>query len=481
MRPILIAGRPVTTDQAETVTSPWTAAPIAEVALASPADVDSAIAAADGARATTAALPTWRRAAILRAIADGIGKRADELTATIRDEACKPIDLARGEVARARTTFALAAEELDALRGEVIPMDVAPNAERMGGMTRLFPAGPVAAIAPFNFPLNLVAHKVAPAIAAGCPILVKPANKTPLSALLLGEIVTEAGWPAAALSVLHVAIADTAALVTDDRIKVLTFTGSDRVGWALKARAGRKKVLLELGGDAAVIITADVPDWDAMIARLAVGAFAYSGQVCISVQRILVHASVYERFVGDFVAHVEANIHVGAPERPGVLVSALIDDAAADRVAAWTRETVAMGATQVCGGRLDLPTDAGGGRVFAPMVLVDVPATSPLGCNEAFGPVVTIAAYDDLEEAFARVNSSRFGLQAAIFTVRLDQAMRAFEALEVGAVLVNEMPTFRVDHMPYGGVKDSGVGREGPRYAIRDYSEERLLVWPWRG
>ena len=478
MLPIFLAGQPHTTDRAETVCAPWTGEAIAEVALASTADVEAALVAADCARATTAALPTWRRAAILRAIADAIAARADELAATLSAEACKPIDLARGEVARSRATFAVTASELEAMRGDVIPMDVAATGERRVGMTRLVAAGPVAAITPFNFPLNLAAHKVAPAVAAGCPIVLKPANKTPLSALKLGEIVLAAGWPEAALSVLNLAIGDAAPLVEDPRIRVLTFTGSDRVGWQMKARAGKKKVLLELGGDAAAIVEADAPDWSAMIARLAVGAFAYSGQVCISVQRIYVQRSVYPRFVADLVAHVEGHVGVGAPDERGVLVSALIDDAAAQRIALWTRQTVAMGAQVLCGGRRGGAGDAGGGRVFDPMVLIDVPPASPLGCNEAFGPLVTIWPYDDLDEAFAAVNASRFGLQAAVYSSRLDIAMRAFAALEVGAVLVNEMPTFRVDHMPYGGVKDSGVGREGPRYAIRDYSEERMLVMP---
>ena len=471
MRPNLVAGEWLPSDRAEAVVDPWHRELLDEVALATPSQLEVALVGADRARRATAELPTWRRAEILRGVAAGIAGQQESLAQTIRREAGKPIDFARGEAARAAETFAFAAEELRSARGEVIPLDASPRAGSKWGLTRRFPLGPVAAITPFNFPLNLVAHKLAPAIMAGCPIVLKPANKTPLSALALGELVLEAGWPPEALSVLNLAVSDAGPLIEDPRLRALSFTGSDAVGWALAGRAGRKRTLLELGGDAAVIVTPQVRDWEAMVRRIAFGAYAYAGQVCISVQRVYAHESVYERLVADLVREAQEGVRVGPPEESGVVMSGLIDDGAVAKVRGLVEQTCAAGARLRCGGHLE-------GRRFAPMVLTEVPADSPLARTEAFGPVAHVAPYHDLDEALALVDASPYGLQAGIYTSDLATATRAFERLEVGAVLVDEVPTFRVDHMPYGGVKGSGRGREGLRYAYEEHTETRLLVMP---
>ncbi|MCB9726929.1 MAG: aldehyde dehydrogenase family protein [Deltaproteobacteria bacterium] len=467
----LIAGEWRDGEQVTEVRSPWSGELLAEVAEASAAQVEHAIARAHASRAEVAALPVWRRAEICRSVAAAIGEQSDALARTLSAEAAKPIDQARGEVARAIDTFTFAGEEIRSARGEVIPMDAARRADDKWAMTRRFPAGVVSAITPFNFPLNLVAHKLAPALAAGCPIVLKPAASTPRSALALARIILEAGWPPEALSVFNAPHEATGAMVTDPRPAVLSFTGSDTVGWELKARCGKKRVILELGGDAAVIVEPDAPDWDAMVGRIATGAFAYAGQVCISVQRVYVHRDVYERFVADLEQVVRDRVKVGAPDQPGVVMSALIDERAVKKVSELIDGAEAGGARRLLGGHRE-------GRIFDPMILTEVPPDSRLARTELFGPGVIVEAYDAFDEALAQVNRSRFGLQAGLFTQRLDRITQAFETLEVGALLVGEVPTFRVDHMPYGGVKDSGLGREGLRYAIHDYTEERLLVLP---
>ena len=470
MDPILVGGRWVTADRAKIVRAPHSWEPLAELALASAAQVEQAIDVPFRACPVAAALPSWRRAEILLRIAEALRADAEPMARTICQEAAKPIDLARGEVARAAETFTFAAHELQARRGESIPLDASPGGIGKFAMTHLAPIGLTAAITPFNFPLNLVAHKLAPAIAAGCPIVHKPASSTPLTALRLAHVILEAGWPPEALSVIYAAGAEAQPLATDERIALLSFTGSDEVGWRLKAISGRKHICLELGGDAALIVEPDLADWDRAVRRTAAGAFAYAGQVCISVQRVLVHRSIHDRFLADLVDATRNTVRVGPPEEPGVLSSSLIDDGAADRVADWVAQAQATGATLHCGGR------RGEGRLFDPMVLTEVSRMTPLGCQEAFGPIVTVSPYDDLDEAFATVNASRYGLQAGIFTSDLRKAHRALTTIEAGAVVVGDVPTFRVDHMPYGGVKNSGFGREGLRYALREYTTERLLV-----
>lgn len=468
MTPLIVAGRPLSDGVPHPVIDPHHDRVIAHVPTATPAVLEQALAAADRVQSTTARLPVHARVAVLRRVAALLVERRPAIASQLSQEAGKPIDFALAEVSRAVETFTFAASELECARDDVIPLDASPRISDRFGITRRFSAGPVAAITPFNFPLNLVAHKVAPAVMAGSAIVLKPAPATPLSALTLGGLLLEAGWPPEALSVLHLDVADAGPLVTDDRLGVLSFTGSDAVGWALKGRAGRKRVLLELGGDAAALIAPDVADLDHAIQRIAFGAFAYAGQVCISVQRVLVPRHRLAGFVEGLVAATR-QVRVGAPEEAGVMMSSLIDDRAVAKVRRIVSQTEALGGRRLCGGHR-------GGRLFDPMVFVDVPAAAPLGCEEIFGPAVLVEPYDDYDAALARINDSAFGLQAGVFTDSLAHTMRAFETLHVGAVLINEIPTWRADHMPYGGVKDSGFGREGLRYAYAEYTDERLLV-----
>jgi acyl-CoA reductase-like NAD-dependent aldehyde dehydrogenase len=367
-------------------------------------------------------------------------------------------------------TFEVAAEEARRLpgSGEVLPMDLAPHGEGRVALTRRVPIGPVAAISPFNFPLNLVAHKLAPAWAAGNPVVLKPASRTPLSALRLATLMHDAGLPDGALSVLPMTRETGDLLVRDDRYKLLTFTGSDEVGWKMKASAGRKKVVLELGGNAAVIVD-EGADIATAAERVATGGFSYAGQSCISVQRVYVQAAAWDAFAAALLDKVRALV-VGDPMDERTHVGPLISPDDVDRIETWTREAVAGGATVLLGGTRHSD------RVFPPTVLTGVPRDAKLCAAEAFAPVVVLERVDSMDEAFAAVNDSAFGLQAGIFTPRLETTLRAFEQLEVGGVLVNDVPTYRIDHMPYGGVKDSGLGREGPRYAIEDMTELRLLV-----
>jgi len=349
-----------------------------------------------------------------------------------------------------------------------VPMDLAPHGEQRFAVARRYPLGPIAAISPFNFPLNLSAHKLAPAIAAGNPVVLKPATKTPLSAIRLGQLLTEAGVPEGGVSVLPMDRATGDRMVTDERFKLLTFTGSSAVGWAMKARAGKKRLLLELGGNAGVVVdeTADVAF---AAARVAMGGFALAGQSCISVQRVYVHASIVDRFAASLVEHLAA-LKVGDPLDPATDVGPMIDRGEVDRIDAWVHEAVAAGARLLTGGmRL-------GGALYAPTVLTDVPETARVCADEVFAPLVVLARFTDYTEALHAVNRSAFGLQAGVFTAQLERALQAFDTLEAGGIVVNDVPTWRIDHMPYGGVKDSGLGREGPRYAIEEMTELKLMV-----
>jgi glyceraldehyde-3-phosphate dehydrogenase (NADP+) len=373
------------------------------------------------------------------------------------------------EVDRAAHTFQIAAEEARRFGGgETIPLDRAASSSQRWGITRRFPAGVVGAITPFNFPLNLVAHKVAPALAAACPVVLKPAHQTPLTALNLAEIVAETSLPPGSLNVVHTEPVLGTMLATDDRVAVLSFTGSGRVGWELKARASAKKVILELGGNAAVIVD-ETADIDRAAARCAAGGYAYAGQVCISAQRVLVQETVYDRFTERFLAAV-ANLAVGDPAEPGTVVGPMISAEAAARVAAWVADALAGGARLLAGdGRAN-------GRWLRPVVVEGAQPTDAVEAQEIFGPVVSLTRYAAFDDAIARVNASAFGLQAGVFTADLARAHHAFERLAVGAVIVNDSPAYRVDHMPYGGVKGSGCGREGVRYAVDEMSELRLMV-----
>jgi acyl-CoA reductase-like NAD-dependent aldehyde dehydrogenase len=462
-----LAGKWQTGAEQYEVRSPYDQTVVGVVSRAGPAELEQAIQAAVTAFATTRSLPAHQRAAILRAISETIRARQEELARSIAQEAGKPIKQARAEVQRSIFTFAYAAEEAGRLPGELLNLDAAAVGEHRQGLVRRFPIGPIAAITPFNFPLNLVAHKFAPAIAAGCPIVHKPASQTPITALKLAEIVAEAGWPAGALSVLPMRSQDAAPLVEDARLKLITFTGSPAVGWAIKDRAGQKRVSLELGGNAGVIIHQDA-DLQLATQRVVVGGFSYAGQSCISVQRVFVHTAVYEEFMEQFVPAVRG-LTVGAPLDEASDLSALItaDDGA--RVAEWLAEARAAGAETLVGGSV-----AGG--VVQPTVLVKAGPELRVNCREIFAPVVTVQTYSAFDEALQAVNTSDYGLQAGVFTNDLKLVWRAYAELEVGGVIINDVPTWRVDHMPYGGVKQSGFGREGLKYAIEEMTEPRLLV-----
>lgn len=450
-----------------TVACPYDGAPIATVHRAGPADLEQATQAAVRAFAATRALPGHRRAAVLRKVADTIAARAEELARTIALEAGKPIRQARIEVGRSVGTFATAAEEATRFHDEVLHLDALAGGEGRPAIVRRFPIGPIAAIAPFNFPLNLVSHKLAPAIAAGCPVVLKPATQTPISALKLAGIILEAGWPAEALSVLPINSRDAAPLVEDDRFALLTFTGSPAVGWAMKGRAGRKRVTLELGGNAGVIVHDDA-NLAFAAERCVVGGYSYAGQSCISVQRVFVHAGAYEQFMDAFVPRVRA-LKVGHPLDEATDLGSVINADEGERVGAWLAEARAAGAECLVGG------DVRQG-VVQPTVVVRAGPELKVNSQELFAPVVTVQTYTTFEQALAAVNDSNFGLQAGVFTNDIKRIFQAYEALEVGGVMVNEVPTWRLDPMPYGGVKQSGFGREGLRYAIEEMTEPRLLV-----
>jgi glyceraldehyde-3-phosphate dehydrogenase (NADP+) len=464
---LLIGHRWVSTAEVLRITNPFNGEILADVCQATKAEAEQAIETAVGAFPAMRQLPAYVRSAALSTIAVELDARKETLARSITAEAGKPITDARREVQRAIQTFTVAAEEAKRISGEVLPMDVAPGAEAYLGMVRRFPIGPVLGITPFNFPLNLVAHKVAPALAVGNPIVLKPAPKTPLTALMLGEIVMGAGLPAGALSVLPCSNAVAEQMVMDPRFKLLSFTGSAAVGWMLKAKSGKKRVLLELGGNAGVIVEPDA-DLDLAVERCAVGGFGYAGQSCISVQRILVHDTIFDRFVNKLVARV-SKIKSGDPADDKTVVGPLIDETAARRVESWIGEAVAQGAKVLIGGKRL-------GAFLEATVLTDVTPTMKVSCQELFGPVVTVSRYSQFADALGVLNDSDFGLQAGVFSSAVNRVFRAYRDLEVGTVLANEIPTFRLDHMPYGGVKESGLGREGVRYAIEEMTEPKLLV-----
>ena len=450
------------------VLNPYDASVVGRVPVAGAAEFEQAAEAAVAGAARMARLPAHERAAILMRVSAAILASREEIARTLAGEAGKPIRDARIETDRAAMTFQVAAEEARRLGGEVLPMDLAPHGEGRLAIVRRVPIGPIAAISPFNFPLNLSAHKLAPAIAAGNSIVLKPATKTPLSAITLGRLLNDAGAPEGAVSVLAMSREVGDRLVTDPRFKLLTFTGSSPVGWAMKARAGRKKVILELGGNAGVIVNDDA-DVAFAAKRVAAGGFAYAGQSCISVQRVFVHDRVFDAFAAELVALVE-KLKVGDPLDDTTDIGPMIEEDEAARVDAWVTEAVAAGARVLTGGRRL------GGATYAPTVMTDVPSDAKLCAEEVFAPLVGLWRFSQLDQAFADVNRSRFGLQAGIFTRDLTGALQAYDTLDVGGVIVNDVPTWRIDHMPYGGVKESGLGREGPRYTIEEMTEPKLLV-----
>jgi acyl-CoA reductase-like NAD-dependent aldehyde dehydrogenase len=441
--------------------------PVGSTYNATPEQYEAAVEGAVAAFAETRRLPAYERGRILRGISDGIKSRREELGRLIALEAGKPIRDALVEVDRASVTFRLGAEEAERMYGEVIPLDIMPSSRDRLGIVRRFPVGPVAGISPFNFPLNLAAHKVAPALAAGCSIVLKPPSKDPLTMLTVAEIIDEVGVPAGAVSVLPMTREQGDVMVADDRFKLLTFTGSPSVGWRMKSRAGKKKVVLELGGNAGVIVDRSA-DLEWAVKRILVGAFTYSGQVCISVQRVFVHQDVWDEFMALFVDRA-SKLRLGDPMDPETDLGPMVDEAAAQRTQRWVEEAVAMGGKVVLGGTAD-------GAFFPPTVLTDTPFGAQVCSNEAFAPLVVAFPFAEFSEAVSEVNDSFFGLQTGVFTNDLEHSWYAFAELEVGGVIINDIPTYRVDHMPYGGVKDSGLGREGLRWAIEDMTELRIMV-----
>lgn len=453
--------------EVETIRSPHDDQPVGEVVVGSARDMDDAIAVAAEAFEEVRRLPTHERAGIADRISRAIEEHADELSRLMATESGKPIRWCRGEVARATVTFGLAAAEARTRQGHVIPIDLQAAGEGRLCLYVRVPRGPVAAISPFNFPLNLVAHKLAPAIAVGTTTVLKPPPQCPLTSFRLAELLDEAGLPPRALSVVHCPPEVAQRMVEDERMAVLSFTGSDGVGWRLKALAGHKQVMLELGGNAPCVLDRGV-DLDAVMPRLMVGAWAHAGQVCIKVQRVLVHAADREAFLERFVAETRA-LKVGDPLDEETWVGPLVDRAAAARVSAWIDEAVAAGAKVHCGGGRE-------GAVVQPTILTEAPPDTRVCRDEVFGPVTVIETYEDFDEALARCNAGRFGLQAGVFTPDLGRALRAFETLDYGGVMINDVPTFRVDNFPYGGTKDSGFGREGVRFAMEELTEPKVLV-----
>ncbi len=449
------------------VTDKYSGEVATRVPLVGEAEIDRAIAAAAAAAEPMARMPAHARQSVLQHCVDRFQERAEELAQALCVEAGKPIKDSRGEVTRLVDTFRIAAEESVRIRGEVLPLDISPRAEGYRGQWKRVPIGPCSFISPFNFPLNLAAHKVAPALAVGCPFVLKPASLTPIGAILIGEVLAETDLPPGAFSILPCRRDGAELFTTDERLKLLSFTGSPGVGWDLKARAGKKPVVLELGGNAAVIIDADADVEDA-VDRVVFGAFYQSGQSCIGVQRILVHEDVYEAFRERLVGRTESLVS-GDPKDENTFIGPMISEKEAKRLHGWIESAVAAGAKLLCGGHRE-------GAMLEATLLEDVPRGEDVERQEAFGPVALLSRFRDFDEALAQVNDSAFGLQAGIFTRDVYKIEKAWDRLEVGGVVIGDVPSWRVDHMPYGGVKDSGLGREGIRFAIEDMTEIRLLV-----
>ena len=466
--PIFLAGRWVESPDLLEISDPAHPDEPAGVTYTATAEqYEQAVEAAVDAFETTRRLPAYERGAILRNISAGITARREELGRSIASESGKPIRDALVEVDRATLTFRLGAEEAERMYGELIPLDLMATSRDRVGITRRFPIGPIAGISPFNFPLNLAAHKIAPALAAGSTIVLKPPSKDPLTMLIVAELIAESGAPEGSVSILPMTRELGDRMVSDERFKLLTFTGSPSVGWRMKERAGKKKVVLELGGNAGVIVDRSA-DLDWAIKRILVGAYTYAGQTCISVQRMFVHERVWDDFIPRFV-EASGRLRAGDPLDPETEMGPMVDAAAAGRTERWVQEAVEMGGRVLIGGRAD-------GAHFPPTVLVDTPPDAQVCSNEAFAPLVVAFPFREFDDAVRQVNASFYGLQTGVFTNDLQHAWRAFHELEVGGVIVNDIPTYRIDHMPYGGVKDSGLGREGLRWAIEDMTVVRLMV-----
>jgi acyl-CoA reductase-like NAD-dependent aldehyde dehydrogenase len=465
--PLYVANRAEQPNADLVVTDKFTGQPATRVAMADHATIDRAIAAAVAAAEPMAQMASFERQAVLAHCVSRFAERQDELAHALCIEAGKPIRDSRGEVSRLIDTFRIAAEESVRMTGEVQPLDISARARGYQGMWKRVPIGPCSFISPFNFPLNLAAHKIAPAIAVGCPFVMKPASRTPLGAIIIGEVLAETALPAGAFSILPASRDGADLFTTDDRLKLLSFTGSPDVGWDLKARSGKKKVVLELGGNAAVVIMPDA-DLDDAADRTVFGAFYQSGQSCIGVQRILVHDAVYDAFKAKLIERT-AKLIAGDPREEATFIGPMIDVKEAARLEGWVQEAVASGARLLCGGTRD-------GAMLAATLLEDVPGSAKLNTEEAFGPVAFFTRFSTFDEALSIVNDSKFGLQAGIFTRDLFEMLKAWDVLDVGGVVINDVPSYRVDNMPYGGVKDSGLGREGVRFAMEDMTEIRNLV-----
>ncbi len=462
-----IAGEMVESDQIDEVTSPYSGEVVGRVPLATEEQREAATVAAVEAFNETRAMSRVKRAEICQGIADGVERRRQEFAEMLALECGKPLTAANVEVSRAVQTFVMAAEEAKRLGGEIVPLDVVPWGEGYAGQCHRFPLGPILGITPFNFPLNLAAHKMAPCIAAGCTMVLKPPQQAPISTLKLAEICYEAGLPPKALSVPHSTVVVAEPMVEDDRFKLLSFTGSAAVGWHLKSIAGKKRVVLELGGNAGAIVHGDA-DVDWAVQRTAVGGYGYAGQSCISVQRVLVHRSIFDEFCEKLVART-GELKVGDPLRDDTDVGPLIEEKHAERVIAWIAEAEQGGARVLVGNRRE-------GALIWPTVLADTTFDMKVECEEIFGPVVTVRPYDDFEAAVRIVNDSIYGLQAGIFTHDVRLIHLAYQNLDVGGVVVNDSPTMRIDNMPYGGVKNSGLGREGVLSSILEMTEPKMLI-----
>jgi glyceraldehyde-3-phosphate dehydrogenase (NADP+) len=447
--------------------SPYDQKIFAAIHFADKQQVKNAIHSAHLAFEKTKSLSSFERFEILSFIASEIKRRKEELAESITLSAGKTITSSRMETDRAANTFQVAAEEAKRLEGEIIPLDWSPQTKKRWGFIRRFPIGVVAGITPFNFPLNLVAHKVAPAIASGNPVIIRPASQVSITSLLLGEIINESGLPKGGINIVPCGYEEASPLLEDERVKKITFTGSPEIGWKLKKKAFKKKVTLELGGNAAVIIEPDT-DLGFALSRTLLGAFSYSGQICISIQRIFLHENIYDRFMADFVTAAKKLI-IGNPLDEDTEIGPMINTGAARQIEEWVNEAVEKGGHLVTGGQRN-------GRLFEPTILENVKPELRVSCQEAFAPVVVVSPYKDFEEALKGVNHSIYGLQAGVFTKDLQKAFHAYEILDVGGVIVNDIPTFRIDHMPYGGVKESGFGREGLKYAIEEMTELKLMA-----
>ena len=462
-----LGGEFCSSDEKLAVLNPYTGKVFANTSMAGNLELDKAIDKASAVKEDLIDFPSGKKYNILMQIAAGIKDAREEFAGIIVAESAKPIRYARGEVDRAIQTFIVAAEEAKRLPGEYLDMEWTAPGEGKEAIVRYFPVGLVAGIAPFNFPLNLAVHKLAPAIASGCPIILKPSSSTPLTTLRLAQIIDRTDLPKGAVSIIPMNRETGNSMVSDDRFALLTFTGSPAVGWKMKSNAGKKKVVLELGGNAGLIVT-ESADLDKAVAKSLVGSFAYSGQVCIHTQRILVHKDVFDEFTAKFIEGVQ-KFRSGDPTDESTEISAMIDEDNAKRVEEWVREAAKGGAKVLAGGKRD-------GGYFEPTVLTNTKNSMKVCSLEIFGPVVTIEKYTEFDRALTYINDSRYGLQAGVFTNTITEMNAAFRHLEVGGIMINDIPGFRVDHMPYGGVKDSGFGREGVKYSMHDMLEPRLLV-----